>query len=110
MQTFSWYPDVGSQQDCKPNVAATKFGDGYESRAAIGINSAAMKWTVKFDRAAPESKQVLAFLRARGGVEAFNWTNPLNEPGKYVCREWRTEQQAHGIMVVSCTFDQVFEV
>ena len=38
-QTFSWYPDASSQQSCKPAVQVTKFGDGYETRVAVGINT-----------------------------------------------------------------------
>ena len=107
-QTFSWYPDASSQQSCKPAVQVTKFGDGYETRVAVGINTMPMKWSLSFDRAQAVGKAILDFLRARGGVEVFYWTNPMGEAGKYVCREWKTEHPPGGIRV-TCDFEQVFE-
>lgn len=105
---FTWPPDQGSQQNCKPNVHVAKFGDGYESRVASGLNNQPMTWSLTFDRASDESGAILAFIRARGGVESFTWTTPLNETGTYVCREWDSQRRVGGLMV-TCKFDQVFE-
>lgn len=109
IQTFAWYPDFGSQQDCAPSVQVTKFGDGYEVRASAGLNTMPMKWSLTFTRDRVICQAILAFLRARAGVEAFVWANPLNESGKYVCRAWKMTSQV-GEMVVTCDFEQVFEV
>lgn len=109
MKTFNWFPDTDSQQSCKPAIQSTKFGDGYEVRVPVGINTSPMKWQVSFKRGREEAQAILAFLREHQGYLAFLWTNPLEEEGKYICREWRT-RQSRGVMEVSCEFEQVFEV
>jgi phage-related protein len=105
---FTWNPDVGSQQDVKPNVNVTKFGDGYELRVAAGINNKPQSWSLKFERNYDICNAVVAFLKARGGVESFTWTNPLGETGTFVCRSYKTQQNV-GTMEVTATFEQVFE-
>ena len=107
--TFTWYPDVDEDHSVKPLVEVTAFGDGYESRVAKGINTQKMVWTMVFTRANPEGLAILTFIRARGGVEAFNWTNPLQELGVYVCREWKVKHMRGGNLQLSLTFEQVFE-
>lgn len=107
--TFGWYPNVDSSHSVKPSVGTAKFGDGYESRFPIGINTQSMKWAVTFTREPTEGKAILNFLRARNGVEAFDWTNPLNELGIYICREWSAKQLLNGHMEVTATFEQTFE-
>lgn len=106
--TFIWYPDSESQESVEPKVTTTKFGDGYEQRTPVGINNAPGKWSVKFTRTPEESAAIRAFLKARGGHEAFNWTNPLEEAGQYVCRKWSIARAA-GTITLSCEFEQVFE-
>lgn len=108
-QTFSWFPDRDPEQTVKPVVSVTKFGDGYESRQANGMNYQPMSWAMIFTRDRAESLEILNFIRARGAVEAFNWINPLEETGVYVCREWKAKPMKGLLMQISCTFEQVFE-
>jgi len=107
--TFTWTPDLGAQQSIKPNVTQTKFGDGYELRVAQGINTQPRTWAVTFSKGPNEMTAILDFLEARAGVEAFNWTDPFNKAGTYVCREWSANQVVFGVYSVSATFEQVFE-
>jgi phage-related protein len=109
LQTFTWYPDIDSEQKAKPSVTVTKFGDGYESRVGNGINTQPMTWSMVFTRSRAEGLAILSFLRARGSEQAFYWTNPLEELGVYVCREWSTRQMKNGHIRVTCSFEQVFE-
>jgi phage-related protein len=106
---FSWKPDLGAQQTIKPAVTQTKFGDGYELRVASGINFKPRSWSVTLSKALNEAMDILNFLEARGGVESFSWTDPLNRVGTYVCREWNVNQKVFGVYAVSATFDEVFE-
>lgn len=106
---FTWFPDVGSQLSCKPDVGSTKFGDGYELRVAAGINFQPETWSVKFSRVNQESRDILAFLKARGGVESFTWTTPNEDTGTFVCREWKVTRLNGGAMEVTGDFIQVFE-
>jgi len=105
---FTWFPDVDSQLDAKPNVTVTKFGDGYEARAPDGLNSQPQKWSLTFFRTRTEGKDIIAFLKARGAVEAFDWTTPLEDAGVYVCRGWRAKPNS-GTLEITCDFEQVFE-
>jgi phage-related protein len=107
--TFTWFPDVDGDLSVKPLVEVTAFGDGYESRTAKGINTQKMVWTMVFTRARPEATAILTFVRARNAVEAFNWTNPLQELGVYVCREWKVKSMRGGNLQISLSFEQVFE-
>lgn len=108
-QIFTWSPDMGAQRSVKANVMQTKFGDGYEQRVAKGINTMPKSWQVTFSRVATVASDILAFLEARGGREAFDWVDPMDVTGTYVCREWRSTQQTRGVYVVTATFEQVFE-
>lgn len=107
-QVFGWFPDVDSTMGIKPSVSQTKFGDGYEARVAIGINSLPQKWKLTFTRDRITGLAILSFLETMGGVENFTWINPHNRSGTYVCREWSSQQQ-QGMLQVTCDFEQVFE-
>lgn len=109
-QTFTWFPDfTGSEElDEKPNVNVTKFGDGYELRNAAGINFLPQVWSLTFTRTRQEIMDIRAFLRARGGVESFNWTNPYGENLVVVCREWKVSNDT-GLSILTGDFEQVFE-
>lgn len=107
--TFIWYPDNESQEDVKPNVVVTKFGDGYENRVPLGINTQPMTWNLVFTRGQTEAMLIRDFLRARGASEAFNWTTPDSETGVYVCRSWNGVRLGGGVRKISCSFEQVYE-
>jgi phage-related protein len=106
---FTWFPEFESSLDQSPNVNVTKFGDGYEQRAAAGINNNPQKWTLQFSVSSTATQDALAFIRARNALESFTWTNPLNETGTYVCRSWKMNRK-QGVNVLQMTFEQVFEV
>jgi len=106
---FTWYPDEGASEDIKPSVVATKFGDGYEQRSALGINTEVVSWTLSFTGNSAKISPIRAFLRAQGAVISFQWTNPLNELGIYVCREFALNKPSSAIMQITAKFDRVYE-
>lgn len=106
-QTFAWNPDLGSTMSKKPHVQVTRFGDGYENRVAIGLNSNPELWSLKFTASKADAVPVLAFLEARNGVESFWWVTPYGRTIVCVCREWKTENGV--IRTVGMDFEQVFE-
>lgn len=108
-KTFNWYPDVESRHKVKPLVSTSRFGDGYEQRTPNGLNSTPMVWSVSFTRQRSIGLAILAFLRGCKGSEAFNWTSPLNEAGKYVCKAWDMRTMKGGHLQITCDFEQVFE-
>jgi len=106
MPTFSYPPAIGASAICKPNVDSAKFGDGYEQRTALGINTKPREWNLKFTA---HVNEVLAFLEARGGTASFDWTDPLGLAGKFICREWTISHSGATVFDVTGKFEQVFE-
>lgn len=101
-------PDLGSALDQKPHVQATKFGDGYEVRTVMGINSNPESWSLVFSLSPTNTVAALTFLKARNAVESFYWQSPYNVTSIFVCREWKTDSKG-GFYTLTCTFEQVFE-
>lgn len=111
MTTFVWVATYGSKETIKPNVVVTQFGDGYESRTPVGMNTQRRKWDLNFDnRPNATADAIESFLKARGAVEAFDWTPPYGGAGKWVCREWSSAPTSPNTRSVTATFEEVFEV
>jgi phage-related protein len=100
---------MSAQQTITPNVQQIKFGDGYEARLALGLNTKLARWDVSFTKTAQDAVTILNFLKARGAVEAFAWTDPLNRAGVYVCREWSSLQESFGIYTIRGVFEEIVE-
>lgn len=111
MTTFSWTADFGATQNIKPRVRKVQFGDGYSQRQADGINTQPQVWDLQFNmRTDTEAAAIVAFLVARAGVEAFEWTPPGQLSAlKFVCEEWNRTLVKHNLNDVSLRFTQVFE-
>jgi phage-related protein len=95
----------------RTRVNSVKFGDGYEQRVADGINSIIEDWSLSFTlRTKAEINAIDAFLRARKGVENFDWTTPAGQLKKFVCRKWSVSYFHDGNASLSATFEQDFGV
>lgn len=111
MSTFTWTPDFGLAANYKPRVRTAQFGDGYQQRVADGINTAQDKYDLTFTaRTDTEASAILAFLKARAGVEAFDWT-PAGEVTaiRAVCREWNRTFDKNNLNTVTASFERVYE-
>lgn len=109
IKTFSWLPDLGAERSDEPLVAVTKFGDGYESRLANGVNSQPAKWSLTFTCPLATLNQIKAFLTEMAAVTAFQWTSPDGDVGMFVARSWKVKQIGFGVFQLTTNFDQVFE-
>lgn len=110
MATFTWIPSHPAAADEAPDAKVAKFGDGYEQRQADGINNNLLKWSLTFaNRDLTETAEIIAFLRARGGIESFDWTDPDGNAGKYVCRSWSRSLPYGNMRTITATFEQVAE-
>lgn len=107
-QTFNFRPNYDLSLSEEPTVIVTKFGDGYEHRAATGINNMAERWSLSFTVGNPALPEALAFVRARKGVESFYWQNSFGATNVYVCRKWNMSRSP-GKQTLSLEFEQVFE-
>ena len=105
--TFTYTPDFGAQLTEKPRVLTARFGDGYSQDVGDGINVRLKSWAVTFNtRTDAEMAPILAFLRARNGIEGFNWTDPDGYTGVFICREWQRGLVKFGINSLSATFEE----
>lgn len=108
MATFIWKPSRRPSRTIKPRVKSTPFGDGYRQRYQDGLNATLASWSLQFNGLTrAEADAIDAFLRTAGGADAFDWTDPLGNAGKYVCGEWRRDEIGRGFAVISATFEQV---
>lgn len=108
MSTFTWTPDVGATVTHEPRQRAAKFGDGYEQRAADGLNADMATWSVRFSaRSATEAGLIDAFLAAAGGTTAFDWTPPGGSATKWVCKKWTRTYASYEAQTISADFIQV---
>jgi len=113
MATWDWAESPGSQLFDEPRVRKTQFGDGYVQRSPDGINNMPAKWQLTFkDVTLAAGDAMVAFLRARGGVEAFDWCPPRETALKrWTCSSWsRTLPDADGLSTVQAVFEQDFGV
>ena len=110
MTTFTWVPDFSPDRQTKPRVRVIKFGDGYEQRSLDGINTLNRTWSLTFSaRTDSEANSIEAFLEARNGIEAFDWTPPAGSAAKWICREWSRRMDRYNLNTVTASFERVFE-
>ena len=70
-------PDKALGRSSTANVRTAKFGDGYEQRQAMGINSISEDITLTLmNRSKAEVDDIIAFFEAKQGTTSFNFTVP----------------------------------
>lgn len=102
-------PDI--QKRTNLAIKSASFGDGYEQRAASGLNSQRDVWDIRWiplDSA--NANAVTAALDAVGGVDYLTWT-PYGESEQkrfVVMPESRQVSWVAGLYRISCQIRQVF--
>ena len=109
MSVFTWSPQ-SVQRPTKPNVHASKFGDGYEQRILFGLNQNPQSWSLSFAfKTAADFDACDAFLNGLSGVGAFDWTPPRGaSPLRFTCKDWTPTGEVGSIWKLTATFTQVF--
>lgn len=70
-------------------VLKAKFGDGYEQRAADGINTQEIVWDVAWaDLNLDDCDTITDFFVTQGGHSPFYWTPPNGSAVLWVCDTW----------------------
>jgi phage-related protein len=109
--TFGWAPTVaGSTGTATALVRSAQFGDGYQQRAADGLNNVSSAFNLQWVGDASKIGAILAFLRARGGAESFLWTPPLwDDAGLFYCETWTEPVKDGKTYTITATFQQTFQ-
>lgn len=91
-------------------IIVSEYGDGFEQRAAIGINSMFMTWDLQWNMLSLDDRNTLvAFYNAHGRVQSFDWTPPNELAGKYVFNTALNETNRGVRYNFSVQLRQVFE-
>ena len=94
-----------------PDLRITQFGDGYQQRNTMGMNTRRKNWRLSFNnRTDADRDKIVGFLHARNGKESFDWIDPTTTNyKKYVCESWSVDMTSFNNNTISMEFKQVFE-
>lgn len=107
---FTWLPSWQYEEAHQPRVLSAKYGDGYEQRAADGLNTDPMAFNLQFNvRSDAEAAAIINFFKDRGGVSYFTWTPPGLSQTKFICRKYNRLRNQIDDNNVTATFEQVFD-
>ena len=104
-------PDYSIPKNMVPRVLAANLGDGYQQRAADGINSMPQQWQLMWSNRTYTNINTLDnFFIARAGHESFDWT-PLRESSsrKFICTDWSRNFDNPDNDTLMATFIEVWE-
>jgi phage-related protein len=111
---FDWCV-TSANYDLEPKVIKAQFGDGYAQRRPAGINTQIRMWSIEMRNITTDTcSDVIDFLKARNGVDVFDWTPPrTGEAESVICPSWTF---AYGDLLddgsrlfnVSMKFEQVY--
>lgn len=109
MALFAWIPDEGATVTHEPRIRAAGFGDGYEQRAADGMNADLERWPLTFSgRTSAEAALIVAFLSTCGGTTSFTFVTPEGGTAKsFVCKKWTRSFNNYPAQTVTAEFQQV---
>jgi phage-related protein len=109
MSEFTWQPAYNANVTKAPRVKTAVFGDGYQQRAADGINQILQAWQLSFQLSKTDIDAIDTFLSTKNGVTSFTWTPGTGSEIKVVCREWSRNIMSPHVGSLSAKFEQVFE-
>lgn len=109
MATFTYTPDRPASESSQPRVNKTRLG-AYEQRTVFGINPFRDTWSLSFsNRSTSDVAGIIAFLKARDGLEAFEWATPFNETAQFICTNWNARLESCDYRTVEAEFELRYE-
>lgn len=109
-------PDKTMTRQSSPKVLLATFGDGYEQRAADGINSIKETYNLQFrNREKTFVDDVITFLDSKKGVTKFSFTIPDTNSGgnektvKVVCDNYTTNYEYDEYYTLNVNLRRVYE-
>ena len=110
MSTFTYLPDKQASGSSENTIRESEFGDGYSQRQAFGINPRKDLWNLSFNyRTDAEIDAIIDFLDNAGSVYSFDWTPPIGDAGKFICKSWSFTYIGVGVRSLQATFKRVYE-
>ena len=107
-------PDKTLSINNNPKILQAKFGDGYEQRARIGINSLNTTYSVTFsNRSIEDAYELCYFFDEVLGVTSFKFTLPQPTDDGYntvdvVCDTYSKTLDYNNYNTVTATFRRVY--
>jgi phage-related protein len=109
MATFTYIPDRPATETSQPRVSQTRLGT-YEERTTFGINPFRDTWNLTFsNRSTSDIAGIVTFLKARDGLETFEWVTPFNETAQFICTEWDVRLESCNYRTVIAAFELLYE-
>lgn len=108
MATWTWPVVAGQGVEIETTARVARFGDGYEQRAANGLRPLRRRFDVRLAADYSVVKQADDFLRARAGIESFDWTPQDGVAGRFVCRKWSVSYGPGNGAELSASFEEVW--
>lgn len=112
MATLPFEPKVAgdSSNSVTPRTLKIDFGDGYNQRAADGINTNPEVWQLKWDLTGTNATTLIAFFKTHGGHTSFDWTPPRETTSqKFIVNEWNVVPYGEQGAVITATIEQVYD-
>ncbi len=104
-------PLISSRRRDDARTLDAPLGDGHHQGSPDGINSIRRIWSLNWTLDATDRDALLAFLRARQGVEPFLWTEPgAASQSKWVARKWSPGESRNARFAFSATFEESFAI
>jgi len=114
-------PDNDLTRNAKPQVRTSRFGDGYEQRAAKGINHIEETYKINMkNRERTVADDIVQFFEDKGAVSSFDFTIPdanssTNDSDgspvttiKVVCTSWALQYGNANHYNVTAQFKRIY--
>ena len=105
-------PQVGSSGGVQFRTRVLQFGDGYSQHTGDGINAVLKPVTLVWSSIDPtDADTIVAFMEARGGIEAFDYTPPLESAARaFRCRQVDRSHATAARDSLTLTLEPAFDV
>ena len=106
---FVWVNDNNAEEKTSSSVKPTKFGDGYEQRVKIGINTQQKSWNLTFTADAKTILQIRDFLNRSESTNSFQWMTPFQELDVFISRGHTIRKVFPEVLQLSTEFERLYE-
>ncbi len=108
-------PDIpisfSSNGSVNMRVLEAQFGDGYNQRAADGLNSISTDWSLVWTARPDADITILTdFFRSKFGFEIFLFTPPNDIERQYVCKDYKPTPTADGFSSLTAKLEEQFDI